>query len=331
MANRPLRGLLPGLFTLTLLSTAGCARRGGSFVAPSALGLQVNEAALAADLKLTARARPSRSAGWQAVQDVCASRLTSLGYAVERFAYGTGLNVIGRKPGEGRSGEAIVLSAHYDSIEGCAGADDNASGVSALLEAARLLAAPAFARELVVACWDEEETGLLGARAYATRAKTRGERVAVAYVLETVGYKSDAAGSQRLPDGLEQLFPEQVSAIASGGMRGDFAAVIASASARGASALLRSFGESYGLPVVALDVPQSLLASPAIADLRRSDHAAFWDAGFPALMVTDTADFRNRRYHCTSGNDSAETLDTAFLARVTSAVVASVAETLGAP
>ena len=94
----------------------------------------------------------------------------SLGYTVEREAYGTGVNVIGVLDGTSAPAEQVVISAHYDSVANCPGADDNGSGVAGVLEAARVLSTSQHKRTLVVACWDEEEKGLIGSSAFVARA-----------------------------------------------------------------------------------------------------------------------------------------------------------------
>jgi len=102
---------------------------GGTDAGPAAaLGAQVSSDNIAADLAVIAVARPPGSSDWQAVQDLCAARFAAFGYTVERQEYGTGVNVIGTKKGGGGADGSVIVSAHYDSIENCAGADDNASG-----------------------------------------------------------------------------------------------------------------------------------------------------------------------------------------------------------
>ena len=117
----------------------------------------VDGARYKADLDFISKPRPPGSAHWKAVQDRCASRFSELGYTVELHAYETGVNVLGVKAGAGRAGEQVVVSAHYDHIENCDGADDNGTGVAGLLETAGVLSKDRFDRTLVLACWDQEE------------------------------------------------------------------------------------------------------------------------------------------------------------------------------
>lgn len=289
-------------------------------------GPAVEQSRYEADLAFVAAPRSPGSAHWQAVQDLCADRFAALGYTVERHAYGTGVNVIGKLAGTAAPAEQVVLSAHYDHITGCAGADDNGSGVAGLLEAARVLAVAPHPRTLVVACWDEEERGLVGSGAWAARTVERGETVVVMYDFEMIGYRSDTPNSQTMPNGLELLFPDAAAALAANQYRGDFIAVIADASPAStlATSSLAGAAEAGGLPSLALQLPEGLEKSFAVGDLRRSDHAEFWDRDIPALMITDTSEFRYSGYHCYDGPDTPDRLDPAFATAVVRATVASV-------
>ena len=118
------------------------------------------------DLETVAIIRNPGSDGWKVVQELLAARLERLGYELEKWDYGSGVNVIGRLPGVTEPDTEVIISAHYDHIPGCPGADDNASAVSGALEIARVLSGREFNRTLVVAFWDEEELGLIGSRHY---------------------------------------------------------------------------------------------------------------------------------------------------------------------
>jgi Zn-dependent M28 family amino/carboxypeptidase len=285
--------------------------------------LSPNPARLLQDLEYVAAERTPGSPHHEAVADLCAETFAAAGFEVEWAHYPTGVNVVGRRMGHTAPQEQVLLSAHYDHIPGCAGADDNASGVAALLEAARLLGREPLARTLVVACWDEEELGLRGARAYALEARTRGDDIVAALVVESVGFRSERPGAQRSPPGLGLLFPASQRFLDDRQGRGDFLAVVADEAAAPISAALVKDAERVGLPGVAVVLPDSLRNQPRVRDLFRSDHAAFWEHGYPALMATDTAEFRNPFYHCRWGADVPETLDVDFLMRVTAAVTAT--------
>lgn len=281
------------------------------------------------DLTTVAAPRPPGSPHHAAVRDLCAARLTSLGFTVERHDFGGGVNVVGVRPGADPAAPRVLVSAHYDHVAGCAGADDNASGVAGALEAARVLAQGRYDRTLVVACWDDEEGGLVGSTAYARRAQSRGERVAVSYVFEMIGFRSTEPDSQRLPPGFSLLFSRQAAQVAENGNRGDFITLIADEGARDAAASLTRAAEAESLPSVTLSLTAAQTNSPLFGVLQRSDHAAFWRVGYPAIQITDTAEFRNPRYHCMAGPDTVESLDLDFMTRVVRATVGSAAESLG--
>jgi hypothetical protein len=276
------------------------------------------------DVRAIAKPRPPGSAHHRRVRELCATRLGQLGYQVERHDYGSGLNVIGSKPGASKA--QVVLSAHYDHIPQCSGADDNASGVAAVLEAARVLAGANFRHTLVVACWDEEEDGLLGSRAYARRARERGDEIIVAISLDAVGAFSDEPNTQHVPPGFDRLFPKEAARLEATEYRANFVAVLGDTASESFVRSVAEHAELVGLPTqsMAMNVLQKLLLS----DAHRSDHASFWLAGFPALLLTDTADFRNPRYHCGRGDDHAGTVHYEFTAKVTQASVGMVADAL---
>lgn len=295
----------------------------------SALMGCVRQENIVSDVARVARPRPPGSAFHDTVRDLCAERLTAMGFMVERQSYGTGVNVIGVKPGGDRAMERVIVSAHYDHIAGCDGADDNASGVAALFETARVLSTARFSRTLVVACWDEEELGLVGSRAYAARAMAQGENITVAFAFDSVGYRSMQPNSQQLPPGFSLVFPRQTAALREHDNRGDFIAVIADESARETVEAIERAAAVAMLPEVTLSLTRAQTSSVLFGDLQRSDHAAFWRAGYPAVQFTDTANFRNERYHCGGGPDTPDTLDGDFMRRVTEVSVGAVADTLG--
>ena len=296
---------------------------------PAAVAACVREADLMRDLTQIATPRPPASAHHDAVRDLCAERFAALGYTVERFDYGTGVNVLGVKPGVDASAPRVIVSAHYDHVSACPGADDNGTGVAGVLEAARVLSTGRFQRTLVVACWDEEERGLIGSQAYARRAQAAGEAIAVAYVFEMIGFRSTAPDTQRLPTGLNLVFPRQAAQIRENDNRGDFITLIADEGARAPVASMAGAAAALALPSITLTLTAAQTRSALYGDLQRSDHAPFWAAGYPAIQITDTAEFRNPRYHCRGGQDTVDTIVPGFLRDVVAATVASAAESLG--
>jgi Peptidase family M28 len=287
-------------------------------VEPAGL-LPVDAQLIEQDLVAVAVPRPPGSANWALAQARCEERLTALGYTVVQHVYATGTNIIGTLPGANNAG-AVVLSAHYDSISDCDGADDNASGVAATLEAARMLAAGRYDNDLIVACWDEEELGLVGSRAWAADAAAMALPITMMFSLETIGYSSSAPDSQRLPFGLNFIFPTQAQAIEDNDNRGDFIAFIGNPATTASNMAMALDAAAVGLPLVSLLLTNAQVNNPLLADLQRSDHSSFWEQGYPGVMLTDTANFRNAAYHCMGTADSIDRLDIGFIARVTDAV-----------
>ena len=288
--------------------------------------MAVDRARYLGDLQFLAQPRPPGSAHWRAVQDMCAARLIELGFEVERHGYGTGQNVIGRLAGQKAPDEWVILSAHYDSTDDtCPGADDNASGVAGLLESARVLASRKHDRTLIVACWDEEERGLIGSRAYADKLASTGQKVVMMYDYEMIGYASQAPDSQVLPPGFQLLYAKQIDKLRANQMRGDFIALIFddNPTSQRAAALIQQAGVTLELPVLSIPVGNAMKNSPMAASLRRSDHAAFWLHDMPGMMLTDTANFRNTHYHCSGGPDTVDRLDHEFTKRVIQVTVSS--------
>jgi Zn-dependent M28 family amino/carboxypeptidase len=241
-----------------------------------------------------------------------------------------GTNLIA-SPGAAQEDAATVLiGAHLDSVNGSPGADDNASGVAVVLETARLLTRLRIAPPVTLAVFDMEELGLIGAR-HAARELSRSRRIAGMICLESVGYFTDAPGSQQLPVGFSVAFPRVSAAVKAGGRRGNFTLVVHRRSSAAASLAWQraAAATSVSLPSLLLrdprpDGPLGMLiglAVPPVNHLGRSDHAPFWNRRVPALMLTDTANFRNPHYH--RSTDLPATLDFQRLAAVTAATAAT--------
>ncbi|MER6165559.1 M28 family peptidase [Streptomyces violaceorubidus] len=249
----------------------------------------------------------------------------------------SGANLLARLPGPD-DGPVVVVGAHLDSVDGSPGADDNASGVAVVLETARLLAAAPIAPRVVLAVFDMEELGLIGAR-QAARELSRGGGVRGMICLESVGYFDDSPGAQRLPAGFGRLFPEASAATAATGYRGDFTLVVHRRSSAAAAETWKRAAAAASPALTGLPLrdprPDGLaglligLAVPPANHLGRSDHAPFWNRGVPALMLTDTANFRNPHYH--RSTDTPGTLDYERLAAVTEATAVTAGSWPDAP
>lgn len=205
-----------------------------------------------------------------------------------------------------------VVGAHYDTVGGTVGADDNASGVAVLLETARFMQAMSTAApinlDITFVAFTLEEppafmTRHMGSHVFAKQAKKEGMDITGMICLEMVGYSCRAPGCQHYPFLLHFLgYPRD----------GTFIGIVGNLSSLALTRrLLDSFRQNPDLPVATLTVPFNGWILPAV---RLSDHASFWDRGFRAVMVTDTAYFRNPNYHLPS--DTKQTLDFAYMAEL---------------
>lgn len=288
----------------------------------------VDKARYTTDLEFIAKPRPPGSTHWQRVRDLCAQTFEENGFQVELHNFGKGVNVIGIKTGVDKPEEQVLISAHYDHVAACEGADDNASGTAGVLEAARVLGTADYSRTLVLACWDQEEPGLYGSAAYSDRAHDRGDRILVAFVFEMIGYSNSEPDTQYFPSGLETFFPEPLAWLDEHENRGDFLTIVNDIGSHEAAAALQTAAQTLGLPAVMLELDQEKLTNFLLYALHRSDHSSFWGNHYPAMMLTDTSEFRNDNYHCTGGPDSVETLDLDFATRIVAATISSAAQLL---
>jgi Zn-dependent M28 family amino/carboxypeptidase len=198
-----------------------------------------------------------------------------------------------------------VVGAHYDTVPTTPGADDNASAVAVMLELARRLPDAQLNVPVLFVAFTLEEppafyTGHQGSRVFVRNCQSKGDRVLGALILEMVGYTSP-----------RQHYPF-VSRWPGYPAQGNFIGIIGNwRSRRFGRAVLKGFRKNARLPVESLLLPLNGWMLPAT---RLSDHASFWDVGWPALMVTDTAFFRNPHYHLPS--DGIDTLNFVFMAQL---------------
>ena len=267
----------------------------------------------------------------QTASELCKSTFTALGFTVSELPAAQGTNVIGTRTGTTKPSELVVVGAHFDGVPGCDAADDNGSGVAGLLEVARVLRAREHERTLVVACWDTEELGLIGSDAHAATLAATHADVAMAYVFEMIGFTSSEPNSQKFPTGFDLIFPDAAAKLAANEYRGDFITVVIGDDAPGPNAAMGAAASAIGLPQIPITLNQGLRSSDLLADLRRSDHASFWSRGYPAAMITDTANFRNPHYHCGDGADALATLDFGFMRQVAAMTASAAEQTLDAP
>ncbi|MEZ4380998.1 MAG: M20/M25/M40 family metallo-hydrolase [Nannocystaceae bacterium] len=281
------------------------------------------------DLEFISDVRTPGSPHWQAVQDLCADRLAELGYAVTLQDYGTGVNVLGARLGTTSPDEQVVVGAHYDHIAGCSGADDNGSGVAAALEVARVLAEVPTERTLVIACWDEEELGLIGSKAHAAAAIAGDEAIVAVVDLDSMGYATDAPNSQSVPPGFDVVFADQYAELVANEFRGDFLLWVGDESMKPYGDAMEVHAAAIGLPTIGTLLEDVIKNEDIVADLRRSDHASFWAVDIPAVFFNDTADFRYPYYHCYEGDDVVGEVNLDFAVKVTKVTAATAGEALG--
>ncbi len=204
--------------------------------------------------------------------------------------------------GRGPELPPLLIGAHYDTVSGSPGADDNASGLVVLLEVAARLQARPLARPIWLVAFCLEEQDRLGSQAFAARLKREGRELARAIILECVGFAKSEENTQQAPPGVPISVPTQ----------GDFLALVGNETSK---PLMTQLEQEARLKTLSLIVPGR---REAIPHTRRSDHASFWDVGYPAVMLTDTANFRDPHY--LRETDTMHTLNLAFLSNVVTTV-----------
>lgn len=234
-----------------------------------------------------------KKAGW---------RVTRQPYDIDGRAYE---NIIAEKLGTAKPEEMFIVGAHYDSVIGSAGANDNGTGVAAVLALARRLGESKPERTLRLVAFVNEEpfhfqSPLMGSWVYAKACKQRGENIIGMISLETIGYFSDEEGSQQYPaPQLGKIFPS----------KGNFIAFVGNTQSKELIAKSAAvFKGATDLPLEAAPLPEEL---PGVG---WSDHWAFWQEGYSAFMVTDTAPFRYPHYH--KATDTPDKVDYARFAQV---------------
>jgi len=235
-------------------------------------------------------------------------RLQDLGYQVvsqEFSAYKRGFrNLEATLPGTTRPQEVVILGAHYDTAEDAPGADDNASGVAGVLELARAFAQARQSRTIRFVFFPNEEppsfpTANMGSRHYATAARARNDQITAMLSIESIGYYDVEKGSQRYPFPLNLAYPDV----------GDFIGFVSNLKSGSlVRRAIRAF-RAHGT------MPTQGAAAPAwVPGVWWSDHWSFWREGYRAIMITDTAPYRNPFYH--TPQDTPDKLDYGRMARV---------------
>jgi Zn-dependent M28 family amino/carboxypeptidase len=249
------------------------------------------------------------------------AQFTAAGYDVSRQEYEVRetkcYNLEVEVPGTINPKEIVVIGAHYDTVVGTPGANDNTSGVAATLALARRFSNRKPDRTIRFVAFVNEEppffqTSRMGSRVYAKRCREREENVVAMMSLETIGYYDDSPGSQKYPPPFGLLYPS----------KGNFVAFVGNVRSR---ALVREVVGSFRRHE---KFPSEGGALPAfIPGIGFSDHWSFWQDGYPALMVTDTAMFRYPYYH--DPRDTIDKVDFQKTARVVRGLEAVVGELVG--
>lgn len=197
-------------------------------------------------------------------------------------------NIIAEIPGTTKAQEIVVVGAHYDSVLDCPGANDNSSGVAAMLEIANALAKEKFTRTVRFVAFTNEELPFfrsddMGSYRYAAECKRRGDNIVAMLSLETIGYYTNERNSQRFPlPGLGLLYPTT----------GNFISFIGKVESRELlEQCANAFNAAVKFPSEALTMP------PDVPGIDFSDQLSFWRVGYPGVMITDTAPYRYPYYH----------------------------------
>jgi Zn-dependent M28 family amino/carboxypeptidase len=283
-----------------------------------ALSLAQSELAgrLAAHVKILSGTIGERSVSkpesFHAVSEYALAELRREGYQVSEHSY----SVDGQKVsnleailvGSESASGTVVVGAHYDSVAGTVGADDNATGVAAVLELARMLHGSNLRKSIRFVLFANEEppffqTDLMGSLVYARQLKQDRVSVSAMISLEMLGYYSEAPSSQKYPALLGMFYPS----------RGDFVGFVGKSDSPDlVHRAVRIFRETTSIPSEGVAAPADW---PGVG---WSDHWSFWQSNYPAIMITDTALFRNPYYH--TARDTPDKLDFEKMARVVEGV-----------
>lgn len=307
---------------------AGCFMPGASYCGPW-IPLTDGEARLRDDLKrdlerLCGEIGPHNTARYEALfaaESFLTESLTAAGYEVRTQEYTTDnracRNIEVEIPGTRSPAEIVVIGAHYDSAFESPGANDNGTGSVATLALARAFQGKAPGRTLRFVLFVNEEppffkTPDMGSVVYARRCREHGENITAMLSLETIGYYSDAKGSQKYPPPFSLFYPDT----------GNFIAFVGNhASWELTGRTVRTFRGNCRFP------SEGVATFPQLPGVHWSDHWAFWEQGYDAVMVTDTAPFRYPWYH--TAGDTCDKVDFDRLARVVTGLQAVVEDLAG--
>ena len=311
------------LFFLTALLVAGCTEDAQRKDIADLIG-QIDQLRLRSHVASLTEAGPRPANDVQATRhavDYIKAQLVSFGYqpfeespgaaAVPVDRDGAGfINIIAEHSGSETPASILELGAHYDTVATSPGADDNASGVAAILEVARVLSQVTMKATVRFCFFAREENGREGSLYHVQQIQRRNEDMDGAIILEMVGYATDRPDTQRTPARIPWLFSPPTT--------GNFVAVVGNLHSGG---LGNRFENALVSHVPTLPYFSANRVGGFFRDALRSDHKPYWDSGYRAIMLTDTANFRNPHYHQPS--DTTETLNFGFLQRIAQATAAT--------
>lgn len=250
--------------------------------------------------------------------------LRSYRQAFDHHGY-TAHNLAGVVPGTDET-RAFVLGAHFDTESDSPGADDNGSGVVGMLEAMRILSAYHYRHSLEFVGFDLEEEGWLGSRAFVSRRGNSEARIGGVINFDMIGFYSEQPGSQVIPEGFSQLYPDVYQRVSTDAFRGNFVISTANGASLPLAETFAGSARRYvpGLKVVSLLVEGNGEATPSLA---ASDHVPFWRAGHAALHVGDGGESRNPALD--TEHDVLDRLNYTFMTNVVKATVATLAQLAG--
>lgn len=281
-----------------------------------------------------ARADEGHLEGLYQTQQLLVKRLKELGYEPElnevdflgsthdrsRPLYSIVVEIPGQEEvKEGSAREIVIVGAHFDAVPNSPGADDNGTGVAALMEMARVLKNEPMKRTVRLCFFNLEEQGMVGSSKYAAevgdRIREKKEKITLMLSMDMLGYYRTEKGTQKtfIPEATGFKSPKE----------GDFIAVVTTLRHR---PVCQGFIRQMKLAcpeakVVAVDF------LPALTELLRSDHAPFLGMGIPAMLITDTADYRSPHYH--KPTDAVGTIDEERFTRTVKAITGAVADAAG--
>lgn len=206
-----------------------------------------------------------------------------------------GINILATIPGMDQGDSTVIMSGHYDTVEDTPGADDNNMSVAICMEAARVLKDYTFRNNLRFANWDLEEIGLLGAYYYALSTKSLDTKAVINF--DGISIYKEEPNSQQVPTGFDLLFPAGYAKAEADSFRGNFITMIADAKSGSLNTRAAELAPEVAPSLKFIDLTCPDPSCVVARDLRRSDHAPFWDRAVPAIFFTATTEFRSDCYH----------------------------------